>query len=359
MDNMKIPLIRADGNTDIGMGHIMRCLALAQRLEKTGIRPVFIVRDYDRKISELVRRYGYDTETIPADGGWNEELRLTSEYAGQYNTGLVITDIGHVGALADKNGYAAYLKGLRDAGKFLVTIDDIIDISFPSNIVINPHYGAENRGYATSAGTRFLLGPAYFIFRSEFIAAAGRGRETKEKASNVLVAIGGSDPLDLTGKVVRALVKSKTTRGLYLHIAPGMVIAESKKLELEKLLKDYPGEYDIIESSDDMAKLMLVSDIIITGGGLTKYEAAVTGTPCVIIPQYDYLVKLAEDFEKTGAALNLGSGGKISDEDITGAVAGLLGDAARRREMSRRGKELVDGRGIDRIIAEIPEEVRS
>ena len=104
---------------------------------------------------------------------------------------------------------------------------------------------------------------------------------------------------------------------------------------------------------------MLLSDLAITGGGLTKYETAVTGTPSIILSQVAHQVDLAEEFEKEGTALNLGLGTEVSQEDITEAVTRLSGDGALRAEMSRRGKRLVDGRGVERIISEIPQEVLS
>ncbi len=359
MEALNTPVIRTDGSTQIGMGHIMRCLALAQGLEKTSVRPVFIIRDYDQSISELIRRHGFGVEMLPGGCSWTDDLRLVMEYADRFSARLIITDLGHAGALVKQEEYYKYLLGLKDAGKFLVTIDDIIKMSFPSHIVINPHYGADKFGYNKSGGTRYLLGPAYFIFRPEFIAAAGANREIKKDAKNVLVVMGGSDPLDFTEKVAKALVKSGRTRGLNLRIVTGMDSAVEKTLKLEAILKDYTGTYELIPGSDNMAELMVWSDITITGAGLTKYEAAVTGTPCIIIPQYDYLVELAKQYEKTGAVLNLGSGDKITEEAIGGAAARLLDDAALRSEMSRKGRELVDGRGIERILSEIPEEVWS
>ncbi len=360
MKNSRVTVaIRADGSTEIGMGHIMRCLALAQGMEKTGVRPVFIVRDYDRRISELIRRHGYSVETIPADCNWTEDLRLTLEYSDRCQSRLIITDLGNAGNMAQPDEYRQHLQGLKGRGKFLVVIDDLVKMSLPADVIINPHYGVSKTDYDTGDNTRLLLGPAYFIFRPEFIAAARVNREIKAEARNVLIALSGSDPIDIVGGVVGALVKSEKTRGLYLRIVLGMGYTESKKRKLEATLKDYPGQYELIQDSDNMAELMLWSDLTITGGGLTKYEVSVTGTPGIIIPQYDYLVELTAEFARTGAALDLGLVDTISDEAIAGAVTGLLGNSTRRAEMSRRGRELVDGRGIERILAEIPDEVWS
>jgi len=350
-------LIRADANEQIGLGHVMRCLALAQGLEKIGARSIFVIRDYDRKIRELIQHHGYDVETMPKDCSSGEDLRLTLESASRHRAKLVITDLCHAGTLAHQGEYGEYLQGLKDKGKFLVTIDDLNEMSFPSDIVINPNCGAEDRKYDSGGSTRFLLGPAYFIFRPAFTAAARVSRKINKDAANILIAMSGSDPLDLTGKVARALAKSGKTPGLDLRIILGIDYTESRKQKLNEALMNYQGNYELIQGSDNVAELMLWSDLAITGAGLTKYEAAVTGTPGIIIPQYAHLVDLAREFEKKGTALNLGLADNLKEEDIAGAVARLLGDATLRAEMSKRGRNLVDGKGIERIIAEIPDEV--
>jgi UDP-2,4-diacetamido-2,4,6-trideoxy-beta-L-altropyranose hydrolase len=360
MKNNKVMVaFRADGSAEIGMGHIMRCLALAQGMENAGARASFVVRSYTHKVAKIVQRYGFTVKTIPKDCSWSEDLRLTLENSNKYRSKLIITDLGNAGNMARPDECRQYLQGLRDSGKYLVAIDDLVKMSLPADIIVNPHYGVEKGGYYDGHSARLLLGPDYFIFRPEFIAAARLNRKIKAEARDVLVTMSGSDPLNFSHKVIGALVESERTRGLNLRIVLGMDYTASKKRELGEILTNYPGRYELIQDSDNMAELMRWSDIAVTGGGLTKYELAVTGTPGIIIPQYDYLVGLAREFAKTKAVLDLGFINGITGEAIAGAVAALLGDFARRAEMSRRGRALVDGRGIERIISEIPAEVWS
>ena len=106
-----------------------------------------------------------------------------------------------------------------------------------------------------------------------------------------------------------------------------------------------------------MAGLMLWADLAVTADGLTKYETAVTGTPSIIIAQAEQKSKVASEFEKRGSAWHLGHGSRVSERDIARAVAMALQDDSFRREMSKNGRKLVDGRGIERIISAIPSEV--
>lgn len=354
-----VSLFRADGSRHLGLGHIMRCLAFAQGLEKLGVRSIFVTRDYEQKVAEMIRRYKYSVELIPMSCGFKEDLLLTSEIASQYRVKLIVTDLCNVDILANLGKYCEYLQGLKDKGKFLITIDDLNEMAFPSDIVVNTNYGAQDRNYQFGGSTKFLLGPAYFIFRREFIEAAKVNRQTRGIAQNILVTMGGSDLLALTLKVAKAFTRLDRPLNLNLRIVLGIDYTDSKKRALEETLKDYRGNYKLIMGSDNLAELMLWSDLAITGGGLTKYETAVTGTPSIIIPQVAHQAALAKEFEREGTTLNLGLGSKVDEADISEAIEKLLRDDTLRAEMSRRGKRLVDGKGIERIISEIPQEVFS
>ena len=353
---MKSALFRVDGSHRLGVGHIMRCLAFAQGLGEMEVRPVFVIRDYEPKVAELIQHYGYEVETIPQDSSFAEDASLTSEFASRYEGKLVITDLSNTDNMANLDEYSRYFPALKLADKFMISLDDLIKTNFPYDIQIIPYYGAEKMNYKSYGGTKLLLGPAYFIFRQEFIEAAKVRREIKTDAQNILITMGGSDPHNLTLEVAKALTRlDVNSLSLRLVIGPGFVT--SVRREIEMSLRDYDGNYELITGSGNMADLMLWSDLAITGGGLTKYEMAVTGTPSIIISHFDEEAKRTEEFEKAGSALHLGLITEIDEERIVKAVEKLLDDDALRAEMADRGRKMVDGKGVARIISEIPNSV--
>ena len=363
--NMKsAALFRADGSRHLGIGHVMRCIAFAQSLGKIGVKPVFVIRDYEEKITELVQHYGYAVETIPQDSSFAEDASLTLEFASRYSAKLILTDLSNKNILANLNEYSRYFQLLKETSKFLVAIDGLGEdcvstkIPIPFDIVIFPYYGAENKDLKFYTTTKLLLGPAYFIFRQEFIEAAKVSREIKKAAQNILVTMGGSDPLNLTIKIAKALNLLNITP-LNLRIVIGASFTASVKQELERILKGFKGNYKLIMGSDNIAELMLWSDLTITGGGLTKYETAVTGTPSIIISQFDNEAERTKEFERYGSALHIGLISEVDEEDIVKVIEKLLNDYVARTEMSKRGKNLVDGEGVERITSEIPQEVLS
>jgi len=352
-------LFRTDGSQHLGTGHVMRCLAFAQGFEEIGVKSVFVIRDYEPGVAEIIRRYGYGVETIPQDCSFEEDASLTLKFASRYGAGLVVTDLGSTSIVEQLDEYREYLQRLKDRGPFLVTIDDLSVMPFLSDVVINPTHGAETMEYCLNGDTKFLLGSAYFIFRGEFRKAAGVNREIVKEARNILVTIGGSDPLNLTVKVARALCKLEIASNLNLRIVLGVGSSDSTKQELENALEGFTGNCELIRGSGNMAELMLWSDLAITGAGLTKYETAVTGTPSIIISRLDDQSKRAREFEEKGSTWHLGPGSRVDEGDIVKATTKVLQDYTLRSEMSKNGRKLVDGRGIERIISEIPRSVLS
>ena len=102
---------------------------------------------------------------------------------------------------------------------------------------------------------------------------------------------------------------------------------------------------------------MLSSDLVIIGDGLIKYEAAVTGTPSIMLSRFDSESAPNMIFEQAGTTRHLGDGGQIPVQILAEEIRKILVDAELRRSMSQNGKALVDGKGLTRIIERIPQDV--
>jgi len=350
-------VIRADGSKKLGLGHITRSIGLAESLAENDMLSIFITKDYQKNIIKFLIDKGFTVESIPADINFNEDFTITKEIIRKIKPGLIITDLCNTNTLRHINEYKKYLQNLKKMDIFLLTIDDLNNIEFPSDIVINPNYGAKNIKYKnTSYKNKYLLGPEYFIFRKEFIEAAGIDKKIRREARNLLITMGGSDQLQLNEKVLMA-INNLTFTNLNIRLIIGF---DSNKLKLNKLisiLRTFEGNYEFIEESDNMAEQIMWSDIAITGGGLTKYETAITGTPSIIISQVEHQHELMNKLEKFGTALYVGFGKEVTSNDIYTSIKKLLEDYSLRKKMSKRGKELFDGKGVKRILSEIPKEV--
>lgn len=352
-------IFRVDGSHRIGLGHVMRCIALAEGFEKNGIKSLFIIRDYQPEIFKIIRNNSFIIKIIPKENTFKEDVKVTLGFANRYHTKIIILDINNPITMVDLEGYKNYIQTLNRNNLYLIIIGGLQEkrilsgIFLSSGTVIIPYFNAGR--IRKTNGVSYLLGPDYFIFRDDFIKAAKRKRPIVSKAKNVLVTMGGSDPFRLTVKTVKDLVDFCKS-SLNLKIAIGPVFDVSIKSDIEKILENYKGNYKLIADSNNMAGLMFWADLVITSGGLTRYEAALIGTPTIVISYDDYQEKIMNDFKKCGCILHLGQAKNVGMGDIGRKVTGLLANSHIRDKMSKKGKALVDGRGVERIISNITKE---
>ncbi len=195
MDHTLPPLlIRADANSHIGTGHVMRCLALAQAWQAAGGKVIFITACE----SEALRRrlIGEKLEVValsdPRD--WQVVARAL---AAQPNAWVAL------------DGYhfdTAYQQRFKDAGHRLLVIDDLAQLDrYVADLVLNQNLGAQGLTYAHQPATRLLRGTDYVLLRKEFLSHRETRREAPERARRILVTLGGADPDNVTLTIVRAL----------------------------------------------------------------------------------------------------------------------------------------------------------
>ena len=350
-----VAVLRADGSDRLGMGHIMRCLAFADGLSDVGVESVFVTKAFDSRVTDLIRSRGYDVRKIPSDVTYTDDAHLTREIAARDGAKLVVTDICHLAALENRKALDAYHRSLMcDCFVICLAGSDVVNI--PAHIVVNPYFRTTYPNSQTDDAQTLLLGPSHFIFRREFIEAAWVPRTIAREASRILVTVGGGDELHLTAKIIRALC-ALPEQGLSLRIVLGPTYSDELRREVTDLLVEFKGDYDLLDHKTNMAEAMLWADLAITGDGLTKYETAVTGTPNITLSRPASDESLNKEFEKARTTLYLGDGTLIDGNVLASKIQTVLRNFSLRESMSQRGKTLVDGRGLERIIAKIPPEV--
>ena len=198
--------IRADANVQIGTGHIMRCLALAQAWQDRGGKVTFISRCESKKIQERISDEGFDLLSLekpyPHPSDLVQTLRALSTIQQQPTIkNWLVADGYHFDSM--------YQKKIKEAGHKLLWIDDYGHTDhYYADIVLNQNVSAEECFYKKrETSTRLLLGTHYVLLRREFIQWQGWEREDPSIARKVLITMGGSDPDNVTLKVIQALKK--------------------------------------------------------------------------------------------------------------------------------------------------------
>ena len=333
-------IFRADGGANIGLGHIMRCLNLADGLKEKGMQCIFITKDIDPEAGKRIVDSGHLIERLPAEIDLEEDLNLTIKLIKKHQPDLVVTDSYDINEI--------YLRRIKDLNIPLMSIDDLANMHFFSDIVLNQNIEVKVSDYSRERYTKLLLGPKYVLLRKEFRNKHFLKKEIKKFVENILVTLGGTDPDNQTLKVVKALKGMKDNIKITVVMGPGYQYEEVLRKETEA-----DNRFIFTRDPQDIFGLMKKADIAISGGGSTCYELAYLGVPNIILVLADNQKKIAEGLDNYGTSINLGWFKEVTEDKIKEAVVDLIGNKEKREEMSKKGRKIVDGKGVERVVEEI------
>lgn len=336
---MRSILIRCDGGADIGMGHAVRSLALADELRDAhGCAIAFAMREPAGAGAAAVRAAGYAIDVIEADDRHDYPDVLAALTASR-KADVLIVDV------RDALSRAA-LDRLRQAGVHIVTIDDISERRLASDLAFYPpvpHVAAID--WTGFTGRRYA-GWEWVILRREF-GAGGAGGESP--AIDVLVTMGGSDAAGMTAFTLQALELLPMPLSVLVVVGPAFTHA----LELIDAAARSRHSVRIARTPASMAALMRGSRMAVAAFGVSAYELAACGVPAVHLCLTSDHERSSSAFVEAGIAITAGVFGHVLPEQIADSVTRLMGNAGRRGEMAERARRLVDGRGARRVADEI------
>lgn len=340
--------MRADSSALIGTGHVMRCLALAQAWQDQGGDVTFISHCESevlrqRLIDEQMNFINIDkSHPDPLDLG--QTLKRLSEMSFQApdNCCLVI------------DGYhfdATYQKCIKAAGHRVIWIDDYGHADhYYADWVLNQNISAVETLYTNcEPNTRLLMGTRYAMLRREFKKWNGWQREIPAVARRVLVTLGGSDPDNVTIKVIQAL-KKINIKGLEAKIIVGP--ANPNLCALKEECSNNKN-LQLVTNATNMPELIASADIAVSAGGSTCWEMAFLGLPNIIMYFAGNQRPIAEKLHEYGAALSMGRSHQLTTSSIKQCIEDLLRSQELRNRYSIKSKNLVDGKGAQRVCSEI------
>ncbi|MGE0432705.1 MAG: UDP-2,4-diacetamido-2,4,6-trideoxy-beta-L-altropyranose hydrolase [Planctomycetota bacterium] len=324
-------MIRADASPAIGAGHVMRCLAIAQAWRRAGGAVALASYQLPAALRARVLAEGVELLDVEPDGA------AAADAAQEWRAAWVVLD-----------GYlygVQFTQQLMDAVPRLLRVDDNGEsVAPPATMLLNGNLHASAAMYP-SGRFEVLAGPAYALLRDEFREHCGRPRVARDPAQNVLITFGGSDPLGLTDRAYVSLLRAQAGRGLCVQIIRGG--AERAATD------DAPGEsrVSVVRAATDMAARMAWADVAITAAGVTSTELLAVGTPAIQVITADNQRRIAAAMQQAGASILLGEARDVTADSFVGPLLALLDDAPRRQRMIDAGRQLVDGRGPDRVVA--------
>jgi UDP-2,4-diacetamido-2,4,6-trideoxy-beta-L-altropyranose hydrolase len=333
-------LVRADAGPRAGAGHVMRCLALAQAWNGAGGRSLFVLSEGAGALVDRLGDEGVPAFELREAAGGAADAARTAGLAWAEQAAWVVVD----GYCFDE----AYRLAVAASGARVVCVDDCgIDGPCGADVVLNQHGHACPELYrGCRADARLLLGTRYAMLRQEFRRWRGRERAARQEPRRVLVTLGGSDPANVTPRVLRAL--DRVPGGpLEVRVAAGPV--NSRVNELRAAAAAVRHQVEVLPHVTDMPALMAWADVAVSAAGFTCWEMAFMGLPAVLVSVAPNQEPIAASLDAAGAARWVGGAANADERTLAAGLAELLCQPTLLNDMACRARELVDGYGAERV----------
>ena len=330
-------LIRTDASVEIGSGHLMRCLTLADQLAGKGADVAFVCRDLPGGMFDLLQARGYRGARFSlaedGDGFQQADAEATIRAAqGLFPDGLdwLVVDQYQLDV--------AWEKLLRAYARKLMVIDDLANRRHDCDLLLDQNYYRDlDRRYRDLVPEQCvtLLGPAHVLLRPEFAEARQRQSTKDGTVKRILVFFGSSDPANQTQRVVEALKQLDRS-----DIKEDVVVGQANpfRQSVQAFCNDLPNVRFHCQISN-MAELIQNADLGIGAGGAAMWERCCLGLPTITVVFAANQVRTTEDVAEIGAIEYLGCADLFVPADYVRAIARMLdnpqltkqiGDAALR-----------------------------
>jgi UDP-2,4-diacetamido-2,4,6-trideoxy-beta-L-altropyranose hydrolase len=338
-------VIRADASAQLGGGHVMRGLALAQALKADGATAEFAMRALPGDLRDTVAGAGFKVHVVSpsadALAGVSESADFTSAAtAAGTPPDWWVVDHYSLGA--------RWERAARSAGSQVLAVDDRADRAHDCELLLDQNQvaGLETRYDALLPATcARLLGPRYALLRPEFAAARAARPAHGGQIRRVLVSFGAADATGATLKALEALALLEDP-ALEVTAVAGRRTPQYDRLQT--LCAAHPG-WQLLDHSDRMAELMAGADLALGTTGVTTWERCCLGLPAVTLTSADNQEPIADAMADARLIVHLGAVPAVSAPQIADAVRGLRAAPALVRAMAEAGRALVDGRGAQRV----------
>ncbi|MCM1568069.1 MAG: UDP-2,4-diacetamido-2,4,6-trideoxy-beta-L-altropyranose hydrolase [Roseburia sp.] len=342
-------IFRADGNAEIGAGHLMRCLTIASALRErlcTDEGICFVCADEGS--GHFVRQRGFRVLLTGTDYRLMEtELSFWEGFAeGMEAPRCILIDSYYV--------TKDYIMALKQYGRTAL-LEDKGERALPVELLINYHIYADRELYDKlyrGQAVRLCLGAGYVPLREEFRKASYQIRDC---VKDVLITTGGGDKDNIGGAVLKELISSAS--GITWHLVVGSFHPHLEELrQMEAQLSNVVIEQDV----QHMAELMTKCDICVSAGGTTLYELAALGVPFICFSYAENQETLTEYIGAHDIAGFAGAWHRDEGEtlgNIRGFFLELLASLEKRSRYHKNERALIDGQGAGRIAKALAEEL--
>lgn len=338
MDVKRGPILfRCDGTPDLGWEPLYQCLAFAAALQRRRRGTHFFSYLEPLSLAQVIHRGNNEWAPAEAPLGEPGDLDATVREARRLNAAAVV--------VAGSSATADYLRGLDRTGAAVMAFDTAAGLTFPGGVVVNPLLAPGRKAYRFERGTHLLLGRKFALVRGLFRRQRTIRAVEQPGPSRVLVAMGDDD-------ADQAMLR--TTQLLDLPAVDRVSVAcrthHPQYHDLKDLAADSGGKAEVVTEPKELMTRLVRAHLALTCGDAWSLEVACVGIPQLVLatkPAHHLSGKRLDD---EGAGTFLGTAAEVTAGQLAEAVGVVLDDPMERLGMNRCGRNLIDGRGGDRIV---------
>lgn len=353
--------IRVDAAAYMGSGHVQRCATLATALRAQGARVEFFCRDLPGNYIGWLRQNGDDVHVLAAQGKTPGRPPASGPPHGEWLGVSLEDEIREMtGALQAREPFdwlvvdhyalgRRWESAMRPRVHHLFAIDDLADRRHDVDLLLDQGLPADPARYdgLLPPGAGRLLGPAYALLRPEFSLLRQRMPSRSGALQRLLVFLGGSDPGNLTGKVLEGLALAGfAEREIDVVMGSGCPHLEAVRTSCAAL-----AGCRLHVQTPHMADLMLGADLMIGASGGVTWERLCLGLPAIIVPVAENQVAVARAVASRRLGIVLENDFDLDPARLAALLRRLDGSPSLLRRISERARKFVDGEGVNRVVA--------
>jgi len=358
-------IFRTDASVQIGIGHVMRCLTLADSLRASGAECVFICREHKGNLIEGIRQRGYLVKRLPIDSNeikyrdcidisksgyytwlgseWSVDADQTKLEFGESMIDWLIVDHYAIDV--------RWEQALRSKCRKLMVIDDLADRQHDCDLLLDQNLGRMKSDYCSlvPASCNVLVGSHYALLRPEFakLRDYSLGRRTVSKIKKILISMGGIDQGNATGRILKALQGCSLPEDCEITVIMGSNAPWLKEVNFLVSQMNWPTKIKV--NAQNMAVLMSNSDLAIGAAGSTSWERCCLGLPTLVFSLADNQIQIAKNLELAGVSIYIGSLSGNNLLKLRDKFSQLLSSPDQVSNLSKNAHSTVDGLGVERV----------
>ncbi|MFH1676070.1 MAG: hypothetical protein ABIC40_03510 [bacterium] len=335
-------IFRVDGSHEIGLGHISRCINLAQALHDEFLKttgepvPIVFMGKFVRAL-ELIRCENFITNAIVIDED-QDELEYLCVALRDFLPRVVITDINLEGKVEK------YLDAISPVD-FHVSLHEHNYPILQGDIVVAPTVRPLDCAPGGEIGVTHFIGADYVLISPEFVELRKKRTVGGEKPERGFVSIGGGDISGYTKPVIEA-IRNSNFGDIEWNIVLGPVFSPNANLpEIDSGMRiRYLKGAEL--GIKGFRELMAGSDLAITNGGTTLYETLCLGLPVMAIAQNEFEAAVIDQLRNENCLFG------VTEPDlgnIEKTYREFASDKIARAEIAGKGRGMIDGKGCSRL----------